>query len=315
MFKLLEHRIIEFGGNKIILGDKNAQETTFKSVAHAFPQSMGNRQLRTYYECDECNYFFSMSIENCFGKYFIPLNNTMLIQKEKGGTPTIKSEIVRQESNPKTREVIINVDVNSDNSVLQDGKIVIPGTGIEIDLAKNIVNFEYKKQPYIPIAVFKCFVKMAVSIMEPEIADNFRETINWIRSPKHEDFYSNGRKLILTRAWMRSAIPDGSIYYWLCEGNDSDVLPPRTFFYVAWGQLWCMIEIPIKMRSDDFEVNNTPILTLLAEKTNKNKIHFFDFSNKAKIYRDSEYMSSSIIGKLKRTTPEEVASTAGSQTF
>ena len=313
---LLVHDIIQFGVNKDTLGDKKDKkcrfckrttlEVTFKKIAHAFPQSMGNRQLCTNYECDECNDYFSMNVEDCFGKYFMPLNNVMLIIKEKKGTPTIKSTsgIVRQESNPDSRQITIHVDIKPDNIAHKEKKFSIPEAGIEFDTEKNVVSFAYDKQPYIPMSVYKCFVKMAISIMPTDKVENFRETIDWIMNQKHDAFYPNGRKMILTRAWMRSAIPNGDIYYWLYEISDSDDLPSRTFFYVAWGQIWCMVEVPIKTRTDDFEVNNTPILTLLSEKTDKNNIAFFDLSNNTKIYGDKEHMYSTIIGELKRNAPK-----------
>jgi hypothetical protein len=52
-------------GEKIFLGDKNSRicrfcgqakpEVSFRKEAHALPESIGNKSLFTYYECDACN--------------------------------------------------------------------------------------------------------------------------------------------------------------------------------------------------------------------------------------------------------------------
>jgi hypothetical protein len=68
----------------------------------------------------------------------------------------------------------------------------------------TIFNAETKKliqtgtiPSYIPIAVFKCFVKMAISVMPEAEVNNFVRTINWIMEKRHANFYSNEKKLLV----------------------------------------------------------------------------------------------------------------------
>ena len=56
------HRLCRFCGRY-----KN-DGATFRSTAHAIPESTGNKWLISYHECDDCNSFFDKSIENDFGK-------------------------------------------------------------------------------------------------------------------------------------------------------------------------------------------------------------------------------------------------------
>lgn len=49
---------------------KNETEVGFKKIAHAFPESVGNKSLATYYECDECNQFFGETIEREYANFF-----------------------------------------------------------------------------------------------------------------------------------------------------------------------------------------------------------------------------------------------------
>lgn len=72
---------------KVYLGDKNNRvcrfcgrsETNganFKQTAHALPESIGNKTLISYYECDECNKEFGNKIENEYANY-MNINHTV----------------------------------------------------------------------------------------------------------------------------------------------------------------------------------------------------------------------------------------------
>lgn len=46
-----------------------APNVTFEMEAHAIPECVGNKSLTTEYECDDCNQFFGLGIENDFGNW------------------------------------------------------------------------------------------------------------------------------------------------------------------------------------------------------------------------------------------------------
>lgn len=46
--------------------DRGVPAVTFRDVAHAVPESIGNRRLLSAYECDTCNRFCGSGIENHF---------------------------------------------------------------------------------------------------------------------------------------------------------------------------------------------------------------------------------------------------------
>ncbi len=62
---------------KIYLGDKDnrvcrfckkdSTQTTFRTVAHAIPEFVGNKKLIAHYECDVCNAKFSRLLESHMG--------------------------------------------------------------------------------------------------------------------------------------------------------------------------------------------------------------------------------------------------------
>ena len=53
-------------------GPNSAPPATFRKVAHVVPESLGNRWLTTYDECDDCNSRFGRELEDDLGKMTLP---------------------------------------------------------------------------------------------------------------------------------------------------------------------------------------------------------------------------------------------------
>ena len=59
-------------GKKIILGEKEDRkcrfcgkrppEVSFRKIAHAIPEALGNKSIQSLYECDSCNEAFGNGI-------------------------------------------------------------------------------------------------------------------------------------------------------------------------------------------------------------------------------------------------------------
>jgi hypothetical protein len=98
--KLADHvqgkpRICRFCG-------KRDDEVTFKSVAHAIPEFIGNRCMISMNECDECNQFFANNAEDHLSKASAPMR-TMSQVRGKKGIPThkAKGDVLRVEVDEK----------------------------------------------------------------------------------------------------------------------------------------------------------------------------------------------------------------------
>lgn len=86
-------------GKKVYLGDRKKRkcrfcgkpsgDTTFKMLAHALPEFIGNRTLISNDECDICNERFSRTIEDHFAKY-LGLSRTLNQIRGKKGVPSFK---------------------------------------------------------------------------------------------------------------------------------------------------------------------------------------------------------------------------------
>ena len=59
-------------------------KTSFKTVAHAIPECLGNHQLILVDECDICNKYFSENIEDHLDKFTKPLRVAGQIRGKNG---------------------------------------------------------------------------------------------------------------------------------------------------------------------------------------------------------------------------------------
>ncbi|WP_407658637.1 HNH endonuclease [Leptospira limi] len=132
------------------------KEATFTKDAHAISESIGNKSLLSYSECDECNKIFGNGIEDHLGKFLLPLKNASAI-KGKNSKPTYTSP--SNESRIDFKDGTMNIH-NLENNPF-----------VEIDNLNKTMIINYVTTPHIPAAVFKAFVKFFLSVIKE---DDFR---------------------------------------------------------------------------------------------------------------------------------------------
>lgn len=143
---------------------KNSSEVKFKKIAHAIPELLGNKFLFSNDECDECNSYFDQNLENNLAN-FLGISRTTSQILGKKGVPKTKS------SNGDRVEVI-----NKDIVVIQS-----EGSDSYENLDEQTVRISSSPTPYIPINVYKCFVKIALSVLQESSLRGFSECIRWVR--------------------------------------------------------------------------------------------------------------------------------------
>ena len=167
--------------NRTEIGDKENQvcrfcrkskpEVSFRSDAHAIPESLGNRTLFTNYECDRCNQFFGRGIENDFGTWS-NINRTLAGISGKNGVPTVKGAGWRAENESDHIKIKkIKQDDNAPDHVL--------------DEEKKQLRLDIERGTYTPVAVLKTFVRIGLTLMSVEEVPNFSEALDWIQEEDH----------------------------------------------------------------------------------------------------------------------------------
>ena len=88
---------------------RSEPEVSFNDDAHAFPESIGNKALASYYECDKCNHLFGEGIESDYGKFFNLYHNIANVNGRKG-TPQFTYKIPCDKRTSECMKYCINLD-------------------------------------------------------------------------------------------------------------------------------------------------------------------------------------------------------------
>lgn len=131
---------------------------TFREVAHATPDSLGNNLLFSYEECDECNDKFGKGVELDFIKY-LNLSRTLHKIKNKKGK--------------------LNVIVGENFCTDRTGNIYVE----EITQKEKETGFkQLKANDTITLqGMYRAMVKFVINLIPNEYLSEFQETIKWIK--------------------------------------------------------------------------------------------------------------------------------------
>ena len=136
----------------------------FKEKAHVVPHFIGNRALKSLYECDKCNAKFC-EMESHFSNYMALYH--VLSRIGRGNKKPVyknnsKSKIVVEEDRTDfymhTGDENLKVDINKEEKTWTVNGV----------------------RSYIPIYVYKIFIKMALSIMPESEMQYLRTSLNWL---------------------------------------------------------------------------------------------------------------------------------------
>jgi hypothetical protein len=225
-------------GEVTTIGEKSSQtcrfcketqpKVTFSKSAHAFPEVIGNKSLFTNYECDDCNGLFGKGIEDHLGKWSAPTRAISQVRGKKG-VPTL------QKIGGGWR-----IELGEAGLEIQD---YVDEPVVQIDKEESQLRISIPRQTYIPVAVFKAFVKMALSIMSEDEMALFSDTIRWIRNLDHSaPFMSSG--LILINTFVPGPLPFSSIGAFLFRRKADELPVPYATFVVAYGNDCYQIFVP-----------------------------------------------------------------------
>lgn len=159
--------IIAASETKYYLGEKQPRacrfcketepKVTFNTDAHVIPQFMGNKNLLSYFECDECNALFS-KYEDSFANFFGISRTFAQIKGQSKKVPKFKD--------PKSGLEVILGDTGIQITTLK-------GTDVfkinEEDKSLEIIT---ERRGYVPIHITKIIIKMGLSMLqESDILD------------------------------------------------------------------------------------------------------------------------------------------------
>tara|TARA_R110001592_G_scaffold363387_1_gene686833 strand:+ start:18915 stop:20192 length:1278 start_codon:yes stop_codon:yes gene_type:complete len=142
-------------------GKSAGDGVTFKKIAHAISEGLGNKNIILADECDICNEYFGKKIEPTLIEY-LDIYRVFLGVKGKRGEPklTYKNGHMQQ----------------------LDGQAVVSSQNIE-----KISDTEFKihlktSKKFVPENLYKALCKITLSTLDENEIPNLNETIDWLRS-------------------------------------------------------------------------------------------------------------------------------------
>lgn len=209
---------------------KSEPEVTFKKVAHAIPHFIGNRTLKSSYECDECNSKFS-TLESGFSQ-FMSFYHTFAHVSRGGGAKVPKFRTNSSESS--------SIVVTDDQIEVKcyDGENLVP----IIDEENNTITLKTFRS-YVPQNVYKIFIKMALSIMPEKELGAFQSTLKWLNG---EINISSNNLILIERRYMSKMNPFSFVSCMLYKRKDSSTNPvPAFLFGLAYYNFFFQTNIPL----------------------------------------------------------------------
>lgn len=141
--------------------------TKFKSKAHLIPEFTGNKDWFCYDECDACN--------NKFSTYEYSL-------KSFGAFKNAHLPIQGKKKFPKYVDGYHDFSIQFD----KDGKLIINSKG-KADFFKidnDRIKIKSVTMPFVPLNVYKCLFKIAVSMLSSKDFSRFETSLSWLTDKK-----------------------------------------------------------------------------------------------------------------------------------
>ncbi len=210
---------------------KSQPEVTFKNDAHAFPEQIGNKTFIDCMECDTCNEHFARMVDDDFAKWTQPYR-TMGRVRGKRGIPTLKSS-----------DEAFRVEGQNDKQLLISHRKDDPR--YSDDEENKLVTLALERQPYVPMGVFKCLVKMALAIMPTEDATACDHLKRWILAPSHTYESYPYRPLNIFVQHISGPLPNDQIAGFLLRRNADRNDCPFLIFVLQFSNAAIQINLPM----------------------------------------------------------------------
>lgn len=156
---------------------RSMPDVEFKQKSHAISESLGNKNLICWEECDDCNHRFGKTIEHDIADRF-RFDIILRGIKGKDGIPTMKSEGVTIYNDTSTRNTLgrdtLVLKVNRDFPNSRDPKDLVQFVSQQASFSCT---------SFVPQNLYKCFCKYVLSLVDSSCLPYFKSTIDWINEP------------------------------------------------------------------------------------------------------------------------------------
>lgn len=159
--------------------ERTNKQVTFTQDTHLLPELIGENNILTFDECDECNKLFS-SFESNFSIFIRPYITLMGI-KGKKKIPSFQSRTV--DRNEETRTFLKHTEGNSKELHIQ----TLNDYSINADT--KTFDIVFRKPPFVPLKVYKSLLKIGLSLLPKEFDIANKDSFAWLNGrQEHLEF-------------------------------------------------------------------------------------------------------------------------------
>jgi hypothetical protein len=169
--------------------NKKSPYVSFYKKAHIVSEFLGNKTDTSDFECDDCNLKFA--------KYETELASYLGIVRT---VQSVKGKKVPKFKSAGKNMVAESVKEDDLTNIVKFTRYDALDKTFEFDNENNQNIIHYTKPPYVPLMVFKAFVKMALSIIDEKYLKSYHCAFDYIGSSKFDDHFTGFA--ILTRYTM-----------------------------------------------------------------------------------------------------------------
>ncbi|MCC7641450.1 MULTISPECIES: HNH endonuclease [unclassified Janthinobacterium] len=210
---------------------KKEPEVNFSNISHAFPEQIGNKKLVDLLECDSCNEHFGSTLDAHYGVWSLPTRTTARIKGKKNKVPKYRS------ADQKNR-----VDY-------RDGKLEfkIPqgDERVDFDPENKSLKMQFERGSYIPMAIFKSFVKMALAVM-PELEYEECEHLKyWILEETHTFESFMYKPLKVSTRFVPGPLPNDKVTYCILKRKVEVLDCPYLIFVLSYANYVYQVALPM----------------------------------------------------------------------
>ena len=242
-------------GQKVILGDKKNRvcrfcgkkrpEVTFRKVAHAIPESLGNKSIESAYECDTCNEDFGKGIENDLGNWSKPMRTLARI-RGKSGVPTLKKGGDAPGWRIEYGDTGFNITSYESDPLY------------EVNEVDKTVTFRLKRDPYTPVAVLKAFMKIGLTLLPDAEVANFPHLMAWVRSTDHSRPFAEQCSIIYS--FRPGPMPSDLIAAFTLRRKPQVTGHPYAFLVLGYGNEVFQVQLPSQLHDSAMNGQSISIL-------------------------------------------------------
>ena len=219
------------GQTKICRYCKENKITLFSNISHAFPEQIGNKKVVDLLECDSCNKHFATMLDDHFGKWSLPNRTTGRI-KGKHKVPSYRSDDQK-----------FRIDYKNASGLtikVRDGD-----ERVKLDTQAKEMHLLFERQPYVPMAIFKSFVKMALAVMPELEASECTHLKKWILETKHSFESFRYKPLMLFTQFIPGNLPNDNVNYFVLKRKVGVTDCPYLQFVLHYSNYVYQIALPM----------------------------------------------------------------------